>query len=161
MKKYGLFACLFLSMPVAAYQGATLEFTKTIFSKSLMHGLSDKLKEDDGTKYDCVSDRITPISDKLAQAHINATLSKDEIKLIDDLFDTPYGKDMLEVLNQGNLDNFANNFDYNNYNDKDYIKYETAFYKLSQDHTWVSDDELMTEIMLALVMCGLLDSDEL
>ncbi len=163
MRKYLLGACLAVSVQVNAYEGATVDFTSLAFSQAIMHGLIQKAQiQDDMAKQECVSDIVTPVMDDLAQEYVSHALTRADKKLMDDLFETPLGQNMMVQIQRHGLENFGDNMNFDQYHPADYEKYHAVMKKYFDEYRVtevLKQDVVMESVVIAIVRCKLMDFD--
>ncbi|WP_066800249.1 hypothetical protein [Moraxella oblonga] len=160
MKKYLLGACLFLSTQVFAYTGATVDFTKLMFNQAMTASVVESFDGVDAKQQQCMGDALKPTLGRLAVVHVDKVLTKSEQKLMDNFFDTPLGKEMFKELRAGNLDDFGDGIDLEKYNEADYRQYKEVLPKYGKGDvvaTLSADKELLSDMLMYTITCGLMD----
>lgn len=104
MKKYMLGLCLLLSGSVFAYEGATLEFMSNFFRVSVSDGITRSLS--DVAKRDCARYVVLPAVDKVSQDYLDDEFTAEELRYLDEFFDTPLGENMLTSILSGDIEVF-------------------------------------------------------
>lgn len=162
MKKYLLGVCLLVSTQVFAEVGATFDFTKALFNQAMLESFQDSF-EVDSTKQKCIGSSLKPTLDRLAVTHVDEILTKSELKLMDEFFDTPLGQEMFKELRVGNLDGFGDGINLDKYNEADYAQYMSVLDKYGDGDmvvTLSADEELLALMFVSLLMCDMIDFEE-
>lgn len=164
MKKYLLGVCLVLSVQANAYEGATVDFTSLAFSQAIMDGLIEKAQiQDDMAKQECVTNIVTPVMDDLAQEYVSHTLTRAEKRLMDDLFETPLGQNMMVQIQLGRLEDFGENMNFDQYHPATYKKYHAVMEKYFDQYKVTEvpkQDVVMESVVIAIVRCKLMELDK-
>lgn len=163
MKKYLLGACLLLSTQVFAYTGATVEFTKLMFNGAMAESVAESFDDVDVKKQQCIGSSLKPTLDRLAVTHVDEILTKSEQKLMDKFFDTPLGQEMFKELRAGNLDDFGDGINLDKYSEADYAQYMSVLDKYGKGDavaTLSADEELLADMFLSALTCGLMNFDD-
>ncbi|OPH35786.1 hypothetical protein [Moraxella equi] len=166
MKKYLLGVCLALSMQATAYDGATMNFTKSIFDKIVTHVLMDGLQERDTAKQACAINIATSQTKSLAENYVNTALTKDELPLMDEFFDTSLGQDMIvwaEFGDMDDIDDIDKVFDFDKYPTGGYEKYQAVMDKYFDsdmiEQVFSDDVTLLRAFLASAVKCNIFDSE--